>query len=163
VPGNLERDSILLRGVGESSDAYHMSSPHPEGLGARRAMQSALHAAGLAPADIDYINLHGTGTPTNDRSESQAITSVFGPTTPCSSTKGATGHTLGAAGALEAVISALSIKHGLMPGGVNTVTIDSTLTAHYIRENRRATVATVLSNSFGFGGTNCSLIFGAAG
>ena len=163
VPGNLERDSILLRGVGESSDAYHMSSPHPEGLGARRAMESALHAAGLAPADIDYINLHGTGTPTNDRSESQAITSVFGPTTPCSSTKGATGHTLGAAGALEAVISALSIKHGLMPGGVNTVKIDSTLTAHYIRENRRAPVATVLSNSFGFGGTNCSLVFGAAG
>jgi 3-oxoacyl-[acyl-carrier-protein] synthase I len=163
VPGNLERDSILLRGVGESSDAYHMSSPHPEGLGARRAMESALHAAGLAPADIDYINLHGTGTPTNDRSESQAITSVFGPTTPCSSTKGATGHTLGAAGALEAVISALGIKHGLMPGGVNTVKIDSTLTAHYIRDNRRAPVATVLSNSFGFGGTNCSLIFGAAG
>ena len=163
VPGNLERDSILLRGVGESSDAYHMSSPHPEGLGARRAMESALHAAGLAPADIDYINLHGTGTPTNDRSESQAITSVFGPTTPCSSTKGATGHTLGAAGALEAVISALSIKHGLMPGGVNTVKIDSTLTAHYIRENRRAPVATVLSNSFGFGGTNCRLVFGAAG
>jgi 3-oxoacyl-[acyl-carrier-protein] synthase I len=88
---------------------------------------------------------------------------VFGPTTPCSSTKGATGHTLGAAGALEAVISALSIKHGLMPGGVNTAKVDSTLTAHYIRENRRATVATVLSNSFGFGGTNCSLIFGAAG
>jgi 3-oxoacyl-[acyl-carrier-protein] synthase I len=163
VPGNLERDSILLCGVGESSDAYHMSSPHPEGLGARRAMESALHAAGLAPADIDYINLHGTGTPTNDRSESQAITSVFGPTTPCSSTKGATGHTLGAAGALEAVISALSIKHGLMPGGVNTVKIDSTLTAHYIRDNRHATVGTVLSNSFGFGGTNCSLIFGAAG
>ena len=163
APGNLERDSILLRGVGESSDAYHMSSPHPEGLGARRAMESALHAASLAPADIDYINLHGTGTPTNDRSESQAITSVFGPTTPCSSTKGATGHTLGAAGALEAVISALCIKHGLMPGGVNTVKIDSTLTAHYIRENRRAPVATVLSNSFGFGGTNCSLVFGAAG
>jgi len=163
VPGNLERDAILLRGVGESSDAYHMSAPHPEGLGARRAMQSALHAAALTPADIDYINLHGTGTPTNDRSESQAITSVFGPTTPCSSTKGATGHTLGAAGALEAVISALSIKHGLMPGGVHTVIVDSTLTAHYIRDNRRATVATVLSNSFGFGGTNCSLIFGAAG
>jgi 3-oxoacyl-[acyl-carrier-protein] synthase I len=88
---------------------------------------------------------------------------LFGPTTPCSSTKGATGHTLGAAGALEAVISALAIKHGLMPGGVHTTKIDSTLTAHYIRENRRAAVTTVLSNSFGFGGTNCSLIFGAAG
>ena len=163
MPESLDANSILLKGVGESSDAYHMSAPHPEGLGARRAMQNALSTAALDPADIDYINLHGTGTPTNDRSESQAITSVFGPTTPCSSTKGATGHTLGAAGALEAVISALAIKNGLMPGGVHTATIDPTLTAHYIRENRRARVGTVLSNSFGFGGTNCSLIFGAAG
>jgi len=163
VPDNLDPDAILLRGVGESSDAYHMSAPHPEGLGARRAMQNALAAAALDPDDIDYINLHGTGTPANDRSESQAITSVFGPTTPCSSTKGATGHTLGAAGALEAVISALAIRNALMPGGVHTNHVDPTLTAHYIRQNRRSTVAHVLSNSFGFGGTNCSLIFGAAG
>ena len=82
---------------------------------------------------------------------------------PCSSTKGATGHTLGASGALEAVISALAIEHGLMPGGVHTTHVDPTLTAHYIRDNRRAAVARVLSNSFGFGGTNCSLIFGRAG
>jgi 3-oxoacyl-[acyl-carrier-protein] synthase-1 len=149
--------------VGESSDAYHMSAPHPEGLGAKRAIQAALAAAGLEPADIDYINLHGTGTPSNDRSESQAVTSIFGPTTPCSSTKGATGHTLGAAGALEAVISALAIQNGLMPGGVQTTRIDPTLTAHYIKENRRGHVRRVLSNSFGFGGTNCSLIFGRAG
>jgi 3-oxoacyl-[acyl-carrier-protein] synthase-1 len=163
VPDNLDPDAVLLLGVGESSDAYHMSAPHPEGLGARRAMQSALAAAALDPADIDYINLHGTGTPSNDRSESQAVTSVFGATTPCSSTKGATGHTLGAAGALEAVISALSIRHGLMPGGVHTNCVDPMLTAHYIRENKRAPVTHVLSNSFGFGGTNCSLIFGSAG
>jgi 3-oxoacyl-[acyl-carrier-protein] synthase I len=156
-------DSILLHGVGESSDAYHMSAPHPEGLGAKRAMQSALDAAALEPADIDYINLHGTGTPSNDRSESQAVTSIFGPTTPCSSTKGATGHALGAAGALEAVISALAIRNQLMPGGIQTTRIDPTLTAHYIKENRRAPVRRVLSNSFGFGGTNCSLIFGRAG
>ena len=97
---------------------------------------------GLDPGEIDYINLHGTGTPSNDRSESQAVTSVFGPTTPCSSTKGATGHTLGAAGALEAVISALALRNGLMPGGVHTTHIDPTLTAHYIRENRRARVST---------------------
>ncbi|MEO7207004.1 MAG: beta-ketoacyl-[acyl-carrier-protein] synthase family protein [Steroidobacteraceae bacterium] len=156
-------DSILLRGVGESSDAYHMSAPHPEGLGAKRAMQSALDSAALEPGAIDYINLHGTGTPSNDRSESQAVTSIFGPTTPCSSTKGATGHALGAAGALEAVISALAIRNGLMPGGIQTTRIDPTLTAHYIKENRRAPVRRVLSNSFGFGGTNCSLIFGRAG
>ncbi len=156
-------DSILLNGVGESSDAYHMSAPHPEGLGAKRAMQLALDAAALEPGDIDYINLHGTGTPSNDRSESQAVTSIFGPTTPCSSTKGATGHALGAAGALEAVISALAIRNQLMPGGIQTTRIDPTLTAHYIKENRRAAVKRVLSNSFGFGGTNCSLIFGRAG
>jgi 3-oxoacyl-[acyl-carrier-protein] synthase-1 len=153
---------VLLLGIGESSDAYHMSAPHPEGLGARRAMQAALASAALEPGEIEYINLHGTGTPSNDRSESQAVTSVFGPTTPCSSTKGATGHTLGAAGALEAVISALAIKHGLMPGGVHTGEIDPMLTAHYIRDNRRAPITRVLSNSFGFGGTNCSLIFGRA-
>lgn len=163
VPEHGTGDSVLLLGIGESSDAFHMSAPHPEGLGARRAMQAALAAADLEPGDIDYINLHGTGTPSNDRSESQAVTSVFGPTTPCSSTKGATGHTLGAAGALEAVISSLGLQHGLMPGGVHTDRIDPTLTAHYIRHNRRGAVTRVLSNSFGFGGANCSLIFGRAG
>jgi 3-oxoacyl-[acyl-carrier-protein] synthase-1 len=163
VPENLDSGAVLLYGVGESSDAYHMSAPHPEGLGAKRAIQAALTAASMQPGDVDYINLHGTGTPSNDRSESQAVTSIFGPTTPCSSTKGATGHTLGAAGALEAVISALAIQNGLMPGGVHTARIDPTLTAHYIKENRRTPVRRVLSNSFGFGGTNCSLIFGRAG
>ena len=163
APDDLDGDSVLLLGVGESSDAYHMSAPHPEGLGARRAMRAALASAVLDPGDIDYINLHGTGTPSNDRSESHAVTSVFGPTTPCSSTKGATGHTLGAAGALEAVISALAVKNGFMPGGVHTSTIDPTLTALYIRDNRRASIRRVMSNSFGFGGTNCSLILGRAG
>jgi 3-oxoacyl-[acyl-carrier-protein] synthase-1 len=155
--------SVLLCGLGESSDAYHMSAPHPEGLGAMRAMQAALASAALQPGDIDYINLHGTGTPSNDRSESQAVTSLFGPTTPCSSTKGATGHALGAAGALEAVISALALQNALMPGGMQSTRIDPTLTAHYIKENKRAPLRRVLSNSFGFGGTNCSLIFGRAG
>jgi 3-oxoacyl-[acyl-carrier-protein] synthase-1 len=159
----MDGDDVLLLGVGESSDAYHMSAPHPEGHGARRAMQAALRAAGLDPGAIDYINLHGTGTPSNDRSESHAVTSVFGATTPSSSTKGATGHTLGAAGALEAVISAIALRNGFMPGGVHTTQIDPTLTAYYIRENRHSPVSHVLSNSFGFGGTNCSLVFGRAG
>ena len=163
VPESLDGNSVLLYGVGESSDAHHMSAPHPEGLGAKRAMRAALDAASMQPDEIDYINLHGTATPSNDRSESQAVTSIFGPTVPCSSTKGATGHTLGAAGALEAVISALAIRNQLMPGGVHTMRVDPTLTAHYIRENRRATIRRVLSNSFGFGGTNCSLILGRAG
>jgi 3-oxoacyl-[acyl-carrier-protein] synthase-1 len=161
-PETLDTNDILLVGVGESSDAYHMSAPHPEGHGARRAMQAALSAADLDAGAIDYINLHGTGTPSNDRSESHAVTSVFGPTTPSSSTKGATGHTLGAAGALEAVISAIGMQNDLMPGGVHTTHVDPTLTAYYLRENRRAPLSHVLSNSFGFGGTNCSLIFARA-
>jgi 3-oxoacyl-[acyl-carrier-protein] synthase-1 len=159
---DMNADAVLLTGVGESSDAYHMSAPHPEGHGARRAMQSALAAANLDAACIDYINLHGTGTPSNDRAESLAVTSVFGATTPSSSTKGATGHTLGAAGALEAVISAIALQNGLMPGGVHTLHVDPLLTAHYIRENRRSPVTHILSNSFGFGGTNCSLVFSRA-
>jgi 3-oxoacyl-[acyl-carrier-protein] synthase I len=163
VSDRVSGGDVLLLGVGESNDAYHMSAPHPEGLGARRAMEAALADAGLAAEQIDYINLHGTGTPSNDRSESQAVTSVFGAATPCSSTKGATGHALGAAGALEAVIAALALEHGLMPGGVNTTHIDETLTAHYLKRARRAPLARVLSNSFGFGGTNCSLVLGRAG
>jgi 3-oxoacyl-[acyl-carrier-protein] synthase-1 len=156
-------DDVLLLGVGESNDAYHMSAPHPEGLGARRAMRLALSDARLEPGDIDYINLHGTGTPSNDRSESHAVTSVFGAAAPCSSTKGATGHTLGAAGALEAVISALALRRGVMPAGVNTAHLDPALTANYLTTKRVAPMARVLSNSFGFGGTNCSLILGRAG
>jgi 3-oxoacyl-[acyl-carrier-protein] synthase-1 len=156
-------DDVLLLGVGESNDAYHMSAPHPEGRGARRAMEAALLDANLEPGAIDYINLHGTGTLTNDRSESHAVTSVFGASTPCSSTKGATGHALGAAGALEAVIGALALQHSFMPGGVTTEHVDETLTARYIRHNRSAALMRVLSNSFGFGGTNCTLILGRAG
>lgn len=162
-PNSLDADGVLLLGVGESNDAYHMSAPHPEGLGARMAMRAALASANLDADAVDYINLHGTATPSNDRSESQAVTSVFGPTTPCSSTKGATGHTLGAAGALEAVICALALQNQLMPGGTQTSQVDPLLTAHYLKENRRQQLARVLSNSFGFGGANCSLIFGRAG
>jgi 3-oxoacyl-[acyl-carrier-protein] synthase-1 len=158
----LDHDAVLLLGTGESSDAYHMSSPHPEGRGARAAIEQALHAARLEPAQIDYINLHGTATVSNDSAEDAAVSAVFGARIPCSSTKGATGHTLGAAGALEAVICALSIQRGLMPGGLNTTMVDPDLHVCYLRENRRAPMQRVLSNSFGFGGANCSLIFGRA-
>jgi 3-oxoacyl-[acyl-carrier-protein] synthase-1 len=164
VPGSLDANAVLLRGVGESSDAYHMSSPHPQGLGARLAMQQALASAGLPAAQIDYINLHGTATPGNDAAEGQAVAALFGElATPCSSTKGATGHTLGAAGALEAVISALALQQGLMPGGINTEQVDTTLAVNYLLDNREQPVSSVLSNSFGFGGTNCSLVFSRAG
>jgi 3-oxoacyl-[acyl-carrier-protein] synthase I len=158
----VDRDALMLLGAGESSDAYHMSSPHPEGRGARASIQQALQAANLTPGDIDYINLHGTATPSNDSAEDLAVTSVFGTRTPCSSTKGATGHALGAAGALEAVICALAIQHGLMPAGLNTTAVDPKLKLHYLCENRRGTIARALTNSFGFGGANCSLIIGHA-
>lgn len=163
TPAHLDSDAVLLLGVGESSDAYHMSSPHPDGLGARIAMQDALKMAGLQPAEIDYINLHGTATQNNDAAEGRAVQSLFGRNTACSSTKGATGHTLGAAGGLEAVICALALQHGLLPAGLNTQQLDTALDLDYLLENREQPVARVLSNSFGFGGTNCSLIFGRAG
>ena len=158
-----EADSVLLLGAGESSDAFHMSSPPPDGRGAREAMQKALTAAGLGPADIGYINFHGTGTASNDAAEARAVASVLGPAVPGSSTKGATGHTLGAAGALEAVICALALRHGLMPAGVNTQVVDSALPVRYLRENVSARLSRVMSNSFGFGGSNCSLILARAG
>lgn len=154
--------SILLLGTGESSDAYHMSSPHPEGLGARLAMQAALRSAGLEPADIDYINLHGTATPANDAAEGKAVAALFGDTVPCSSTKGATGHTLGAAGAVEAVICALALTDGFLPGSPGTQSRDPALPIDYLLQGRAGTVRHALSNSFGFGGSNCSLIFGVA-
>ncbi|MFA5170656.1 MAG: beta-ketoacyl-[acyl-carrier-protein] synthase family protein [Sulfuriferula sp.] len=161
-PAQLEDNAILLLGVGESSDAYHMSSPHPEGLGARMAMQAALDMAGLSPQQIDYINLHGTATPSNDAAEGKAVSAVFGASTPCSSTKGATGHTLGAAGALEAVICALALRNGLLPAGINTQQLDPDIPLDYLLTNREQVITRAMSNSFGFGGTNCSLIFGRA-
>jgi 3-oxoacyl-[acyl-carrier-protein] synthase I len=161
--GSLDADTVLLLGTGESSDAYHMSAPHPQGRGARAAMVQALASARLAPEQIDYINFHGTGTPSNDDAEAHAVAAVLGKAVPGSSTKGATGHTLGAAGALEAVICGLALRHGLMPGGVNTRAVDPTLGVRYLCDNLSAPVTRVLSNSFGFGGSNCSLIFGRAG
>ncbi len=155
----LAAGAVLLRGFGESSDAYHMSSPHPEGLGAQLAMRAALKRAGLQAADIDYINLHGTATPANDAAESKAVNALFPATTACSSTKGATGHTLGAAGAVEAVICALSLQQGWLPGSVGTVALDPALQLNYLTKPQTAAPRHVLSNSFGFGGSNCSLIF----
>ena len=153
-------DSIALLGVGESSDAYHMSTPHPEGLGARMAMEQALKSAGLQPGGVDYINLHGTGTRSNDATEDKAVRAVFGNDTPCSSTKGWTGHTLGACGAIEAIICALAIERGFMPGSVNTRAVDPAFGLRYLVDNRDQAPAIAMSNAFGFGGTNCSLLIG---
>ena len=160
---NSGADAVALLGVGESSDAYHMSSPHPEGLGAVLAMDSALRFAGLAPGAIDYINLHGTGTLANDATEDKAVVALFGRQTRCSSTKGWTGHTLGACGAIEAIISALAIRNGFIPGSVNTQNVDAAMGLRYLLENEISSVDRVMSNAFGFGGTNCSLVLGRAG
>ncbi len=158
-PGDTS-DIPLLLGYGESSDAYHMSTPHPEGAGAALAMTRALTRAGLQAEQIDYINLHGTATVSNDRAEDRAVMDVFKDRVPCSSTKGYTGHTLGAAGICEAVLSTLCLQHDLIPGSCNTEQLDPELRADVALGNRGATVRTVMSNSFGFGGSNCSLILG---
>jgi 3-oxoacyl-[acyl-carrier-protein] synthase-1 len=163
-PGDdVDPAAVVLLGVGESCDAWHLSAPHPEGRGAILAMQAALADAGLEPKAIEYINLHGTGTPSNDLAESRAVAAVFGTAVPCSSTKGATGHALGAAGALEAVVCALALEHGLLPAGLNVETPDPALGLNYLRHTALRPVSRVLSNSFGFGGTNCSLILGQPG
>jgi len=165
-PDSLDADAVLLLGVGESSDAYHMSSPHPDGRGAQAAMLQALGAAGLTPDDIDYVNLHGTGTPSNDSAEGNAVATVFANRksgVAASSTKGATGHALGAAGALEAVICALALRHGLLPGSPHTRRVAPQLGFDYLCDHRQQPIARALSNSFGFGGSNCALVLGRAG
>lgn len=152
---------IALLGYGESSDAYHMSSPHPQGEGALAAMKAALARAGLEPREIDYINLHGTGTLANDTAESRAVASLFGRYVRCSSTKGWTGHTLGAAGITEVVLALLCIEHGFMPRTLNSETLDPALEIEVLLEHQYRPLRTVLSNSFGFGGSNCALVVGS--
>jgi 3-oxoacyl-[acyl-carrier-protein] synthase I len=151
-----------LLGYGESSDAHHMSSPHPQGLGAQLAMQAALRRAGVAAADIDYINLHGTATPINDEIEAAAIARLFPASTHASSTKGWTGHTLGAAGIVESVIALNALVHGELPGLLNCDQLDPQCGPQIRRDNAERPCRYAMNNSFGFGGNNCSLLFGAA-
>ena len=151
---------LMLLGYGESGDAYHMSSPHPEGEGALQAMQMALAKAGLASDSIDYINLHGTGTMANDAAESKAVAQLFGERTWASSTKGWTGHTLGAAGIVEAAFGLLSITHNLVPASLHLQQPDPDMHIALPRAAVQQPVRKVLSNSFGFGGSNCSLVLG---
>lgn len=150
-------------GYGLSGDAYHVSAPEPEGEGAISCMSMAIHDAGLKPEDIDYINAHGTSTKLNDASENKAIKTVFGAHAyklAISSTKSMTGHLLGGAGGVEAVYSVLTIKHGIIPPTINYETPDPECDLDYVPNvSRNAKVRTAMSNSFGFGGTNASLIF----
>jgi 3-oxoacyl-[acyl-carrier-protein] synthase-1 len=158
---DLDRNAELaLLGYGESSDAHHMSHPHPEGKGAVIAMSLALQRAGLPARSIDYVNLHGTASKANDRVETYALAELFDDNTVVSSTKAWTGHTLGAAGILEAVITMDTLETGLIPGTLNREVDDPEFRFDVLGENVEQQVACAMSNSFGFGGNNASLIFG---
>jgi 3-oxoacyl-[acyl-carrier-protein] synthase II len=150
-------------GYGANGDAYHMTAPAPEGEGAARCMRLALKDAEIAPADVDYINAHGTSTEYNDANETQAIKTVFGeyaPKLPVSSTKSMTGHLLGAAGAVEGVYSVLALCHGMIPPTINYDYPDPRCDLDYVpNQARKVDIDVVLSNSFGFGGTNACVIF----
>ena len=153
-----------LRGGGLTCDAYHPIAPHPQGLGAAAAMEAALADGGLNPAEVDYINLHGTGTEDNDASEAAAVHHVFGPKMPLlSSTKGIFGHTTAAAGTVEAAVGVLAIAHGLVPANVGLVEVDPALDLAPVTQARTQPVRVVVSNSFGFGGNNAALVLGDAG
>ncbi len=146
--------------VGESSDGYHMSSPHPDGHGAHLAMENALRQAGLQPGEIDYLNLHATATPINDSIEAKAVFALLGDALPVSGTKGITGHTLGAAGALEAVIVLLALANQFVPGTSGLNEIDHDCRCRVVKEPiMQQPLKTAMSNSFGFGGNNASIIF----
>ena len=151
--------NVRLRGFGESSDAYHMSHPHSDGRGAQDAMKAALKSAKLEPRHMDYINLHGTASRINDLIEAKAVADIFPISSRVSSTKGWTGHTLGAAGVVEAIIAIDTIHQGMIPGTLNLEKPDDALAFPVQQENSEMSVENVMSNSFGFGGNNCCLIF----
>lgn len=158
-----EPQAIALLGAGESSDAHHISAPHPEGAGAIRAIQQALTEANLQPQDVGYINLHGTATPLNDQVESAVVHALFGESVPCSSTKHLTGHTLGAAGITEAALSMLILERNLpLPAQDFSLSpVDERLPAcGIITQPQPLTRSTILSNSFAFGGNNASILLG---
>ncbi len=153
-----------LIGYGASADAYHITSPHPNGLGAKKAMKDALASAGIAPEQVDYINAHGTSTPMGDAIEFNAVKEIFSSSLDklhMSSTKSAIGHLLGAAGAVEAIFSIKSIEDNILPATLNLENVDSKCTGIDLVPNKikESNVECVLSNSFGFGGTNASIIF----
>ena len=161
----LERDGdavALLESVGESSDAYHISAPHPEGHGAFSAMTRALELAGCSASDVDHINAHGTGTVLNDSAEAKAIERLFGAEVPVVSTKGYIGHTLGGAGASEAAIAIVTIEEGWVPASVGAFPRDPKISLNIPKERVGGRVRRVMSNSFAFGGNNVSILLRAA-
>ncbi|WP_337243798.1 beta-ketoacyl-[acyl-carrier-protein] synthase family protein [Luteimonas sp. gir] len=155
-------DGLQLCGYGESSDAHHMSTPHPEGLGAILAMQGALARGGIDAGQVGYLNLHGTSTPANDAVEARAVDTLFPATLHASSTKGWTGHTLGAAGIVESVFALTALEHGLLPGILESQVHDPACGPQIRFDNAQRTINYAMNNSFGFGGNNCALLFGKA-
>ena len=153
---------LELRGYGESSDAHHMSTPHPEGLGARLAMAEALARAGIGADEVGYLNLHGTATPANDQVEAMAVAALFPPGLHASSTKGWTGHTLGAAGIVESAFALLALERGELPGTLNSIEPDPGNGPQIRFDNAQRAIRYSMNNSFGFGGNNCSLVFARA-
>lgn len=157
----VERDAentVRISGVGESSDGVSMSTPPEDGAGAAAAMRAALQQAGLTPDQVGYVNLHGTATPANDTAECRAVMEVFGSQTPASSLKGMVGHTLGAAGTVEAVMCAIALEENLIPGNVGLQTLDPDIACNVVPHAQPHAYAHALSNAFGFGGSNCALL-----
>jgi 3-oxoacyl-[acyl-carrier-protein] synthase-1 len=157
------RGRLALVGYGESADAHHMSAPHPEGLGARLAMQAALARSALPSGAIGYVCAHGTATRNNDVVEARAIAAVVGERTPVMSVKGAFGHTLGAAGIASAVTALVSLAHGFIPGTANTALVDPECLAPVQLDTVERRIDAVLVNALGFGGNNASLVFARIG
>ena len=157
----LEREGkarALLRGVGETSDAYHMSSPEPEGRGALAAMKQALEEAGVRPDEVGYVNAHGTGTKYNDAAESKAVHTLFGADVPVVSTKAYTGHTLGACGAIEAIFSIVALEQGWIPAAIGSHPLDEEIAVQVPESILERPLRYALSNAFAFGGNNCSVL-----
>jgi 3-oxoacyl-[acyl-carrier-protein] synthase I len=154
------RGALQLLGYGESSDAHHLSAPHPEGAGAEKALDDALARAALQTQDVDFLHLHGTATRQNDEVEAQLVARRFPKETHACSTKGLTGHTLGTAGVLGAAYCLLAIETGLMPGTTNTETLDAVCGPQIQLQPTSRRVRVAMSNAFGFGGSNCVLVFG---
>ena len=151
----------MLEGVGESSDAYHISAPHPEGLGARLAMQRALAHAGCDASSVDHVNAHGTGTRLNDVSESAAIEAIFGRDVPVVSTKAYTGHMLGAAGATEAALAVMAVTEGFLPASLRAGPVDEKIRVRVNEHRLDGRFDRAVSNSFAFGGNNICVVIGA--
>jgi 3-oxoacyl-[acyl-carrier-protein] synthase-1 len=159
--GPADGPDLFLAGWGAGSEAYHMTAPEPEGEGAARVMAEALGRAGIGPSDVGYVNLHGTATPANDSAESRGMVKVLGTDVPCSSTKGFTGHLLGAAAGVEAAITLMALADERLPCNLGCQTLDPDVQARILRQDLAAPgIRYALSNSFAFGGNDTSLVFG---